>query len=81
VTRPLPILVGAVALAAGLARHRRANQANDYRVAEAPQVTLGEQTRDELYEEARALGIPGRSKMRKAELERALAQRMRPAAA
>jgi hypothetical protein len=32
-------------------------------------------TRDQLYEEARRKGIEGRSKMRKAELERALARR------
>ena len=32
-------------------------------------------TRDQLYEEARRRGIRGRSKMRKAELERALARK------
>jgi hypothetical protein len=74
-TRSLPVLVGAAALAAGAVRHRRANRDNDYRTPETPPVILGEQTRDELYAQAKALGIPGRSKMRKAELERALAAR------
>src|SRR5437016_105478 len=34
----------------------------------------GGRTRDQLYEEARDRGIPGRSKMTKAELQRALAR-------
>lgn len=38
--------------------------------AERPTVT-----RDELYQRARQLDIPGRSRMRKAELEAAIAQR------
>jgi hypothetical protein len=32
-------------------------------------------TRDELYREARALGIEGRSRMRKAELQQAIGMR------
>lgn len=34
-------------------------------------------TFDQLYQEARSLGVPGRSKMRKAELERAVEGRKR----
>ena len=34
-------------------------------------------TRDQLYQEARRLGVEGRSKMRKAELERAVERRKR----
>jgi hypothetical protein len=82
VTRILPLLVGAAALAAGLVRHRRANRENDYRVASPSRPdAFREHTRDDLYAQAKALGIPGRSKMRKADLERALAERMGPVAA
>ena len=35
----------------------------------------GSRTRDELYDEAKSLGIAGRSKMTKAELERAVDRR------
>jgi hypothetical protein len=41
----------------------------------APAARRGRPTRQELYEEAKLLGIPGRSSMTKAELERALADR------
>lgn len=41
----------------------------------AARKTTGGRTRDELYDEARSLGIAGRSKMTKAELERAVDRR------
>ena len=73
----ITLAVGAVATAAVALRQRHAARtANDYR---APQARPPERPdpaalrRDELYRRAQALDIPGRSRMRKAELADAVA--------
>ena len=45
-----------------------------------PPASIG-RSRADLYEQAKVLGIPGRSRMRKAELERAVAEKLTGAAA
>ena len=69
--------VGGAAVAAG--RHRAAAAANEppaLDVTEAPDAPReSEETKAELYERATALKIRGRSRMNKAELRRAVAQR------
>ena len=64
-------VLGAVIAAVIALRRRRADAPDEGIVSERPLDTM---TRDELYELARELDIPGRSKMKKTELRAALSR-------
>jgi Rho termination factor, N-terminal domain len=76
------LVVGGVAVVvAGVAaaRHRPADELADDGVARYP-ISANGQSRDALYAQAKALGIRGRSRMRKAELAEAISTTMAGAA-
>lgn len=82
-----PVLIGLGGTFAGLAavnawlasgRRRRPTvvaRSQEASPAIEPGVRVDNATRDELYEVAKRMEIPGRSRMKKADLERAIAER------
>jgi hypothetical protein len=67
------LIVLMLALLAAIAVLRRSGPSAP-REAVAPRQSLDSMTRDELYELARQLDIPGRSRMKKSELRAALSR-------
>ncbi|MDQ3933162.1 MAG: hypothetical protein M3340_00870 [Actinomycetota bacterium] len=84
-TKTVAVVSGAAAVAGAAVaarRHRAAEAANEPPAFDVIAIaTPREETKAELYERAKALGIRGRSKMNKPELQRALAARSPGAAA